>query len=195
MYNVDDIIAEIRNKTDRVSDCKKETDILVKVMMCKAYLKQTEYGKLLESYLIERLGATKITHDGDCEINGKNIEIKVSLGTKKGSFSFVQIRPDNKVDYYLLFCYDANVDAYGKIYVLFIPSNDLYSLLPEYGSYAHGTIEKNNAITADNIYNKGYEYRIEPNSNMKRGKYRRLWDILVEKYLVDLDDIVAICQS
>ena len=77
---------------------------------------------------------------GDGHKNNKNIEIKVSFGSKDGQFNIVQIRPDHNIDYYLFVGYNLFVEDLGKTYVLYIPSEELY-VTSKYGGYSHGTKE------------------------------------------------------
>ena len=64
-----------------------------------------EYGPLLEHDIknIFDIKPRINTNSGDGVINNKNIEIKVTLGDKKGGFNFVQIRPNHDIHYYLFY--------------------------------------------------------------------------------------------
>lgn len=85
-------------------------------------------GKRFEQiirFLME--GQKTISTDNDMQIDNSLFEIKgstVTKGTDK-SFSFLQIRPNQKYDYLLLsaFHYDGTIEIYK------IPKQDIYSLI------------------------------------------------------------------
>ena len=130
---------------------------------------------------------------GDGLINNKTVEIKVSLGSN-GQFNFVQLRPSHTIDYYLFLIYDvySSYSELGQIHWFLSKPNDLYKLLPKYGGYAHGTVSINGKITEENICKKGnekLEYSLRPN-NLKNGKPKELWNILIDKFSTSENDIV-----
>jgi hypothetical protein len=118
-------------------------------------------GPLIEHYMIERSGWTKLKSSqakGDACIasEGKNIEIKVSLGGERThrDFNYVQLRPHQPIDWYVLTAYYLdydNVDRLGDLYVFHVGHDDMKNLLQHHGSYAHGTIEKHGAITREDL--------------------------------------------
>ena len=104
------------------------------------------YGSLLEKYIIknynfEKNGASEC--NGDCSKNGKNIEIKASLGgAEHKKFNYVQIRLYQDIAYYIFTAYHLtleNVHEKGELYIFKIPSRDMKELVSKYGMYAHGT--------------------------------------------------------
>ena len=127
-------------------------------------------GPLIEHYMIERSGWTKLKSSqakGDACIPGtngdttsatedKNIEIKVSLGGERThrDFNYVQLRPHQPIDIYVLTAYYLdydNVDRLGDLYVFHVGHDAMKTLLQHHGSYAHGTIEKHGAITREDL--------------------------------------------
>jgi hypothetical protein len=126
-------------------------------------------GPLIEHYMIERSGWTKLKSSqakGDACIpgtkgdaafpDGKNIEIKVSLGGERThrDFNYVQLRPHQPINIYVLTAYYLdydNVDRLGDLYVFHVGHDNMKTLLQNYGSYAHGTIEKHGAITREDL--------------------------------------------
>jgi len=129
------------------------------------------YGPLLEKYIRVKYGYLKnnISEcNGDMSKNGKNLEIKTSLGGKEhNKFNFVQIRPFHKCDYYILTCYhlcDDNIDQLGKLYIFYLNNSDMIEMLLKYGQYAHGTTTQHGLITMENLLNKNktMEYSLRP---------------------------------
>ena len=156
----------------------------INVYIVKSIYHQINGGPLLETYIKNLFSLKKpinrISGDGR-SLNDKNIEIKVSLGDLKGRFNFVQIRPDHDIDYYIFMCYNVHDDELGKIYWFLCPSKQLYELLPRYGCYAHGTIQKLGKIVMTNIYGHNYEYAIRPNPVNNTS----LWNKLIELFSCD----------
>ena len=105
------------------------------MIFCKRYLSSNEFGLVFEKYIKNILNIEKSRDkvSGDGILNDKNVEIKVSLGDKKGQLNFVQIRPDHNVQYYIFICYNLFEDKIGKDYIFLFPSNRLYDLIPKYG--------------------------------------------------------------
>jgi hypothetical protein len=179
-----DIALKLRNKVCGVTRCTKEQNIVRKCLLCKYYLSSNEWSVLLEKHIKELFKISKSVNNtsGDgCSMNNLNIEIKVSLGTKDGTMNFVQLRPDHDINYYLLLAYDVSVENYGKVYWFLCKPDDLYELLPTYGGYAHGSIERLGKITKDNIKGRNCEYALRPNP-YKNGKPKQLWDLMIENY-------------
>jgi len=175
--------------------CLDETDIHRKIIMCRFYLSSNEYGPLLERYVkdIFHLNSAKDNTSGDASINGINVEIKVSLGDKTGQLSFVQLRPDHDIQYYIMLCYDLHHGELGEIAWLLADANQLYELIPEYGGYAHGTIKNLGVINSDNIYGNNHEYALRPNPTKgSHIKSRILWNLMLEKFQKNPQDIADI---
>jgi hypothetical protein len=105
---------------------------------------------------------------GDCSKDGKNSEVKVSLGgATHTKFNFVQIRPSHDCDTYILTAYHLsleNVAAEGELYVFQVPKSDMKTLVVTYGGYAHGTIKEHGKITMDSLDDEKSikEYAIRP---------------------------------
>lgn len=182
--NITEIVSSLRHPICYKNKCLSEPNLLYKCIYCKKYLLPTQWGPLLEAHIKKLFSLKKpinrMSGDGH-STNGKNVEIKVSLGDVKGSFNFVQIRPDHKIDYYIFMCYNVFDDELGKIYWFLCPSNKLYELLPKYGSYAHGTIEKFGKIEMTNMYGHNYEYALRPDPINNT----HLWDILIKLFSCD----------
>lgn len=189
--NYQEIINQLRVPFN-INLIKKEEDLLKKVILCKYYLTAPSFGPLLEAYIKTKY---KIKSAVDCVSgdgckDGKNIEIKVSLGDKQGQLNYVQIRPDHNIDYYILLAYnmyekttDSELDI-GNVYIIKIPSSDLYELIPTYGGYAHGTILKHGKITKETMYGRNLEFALRPNPNQStRTKSHRLW-LELKKFII-----------
>lgn len=185
-----EIVASLRHPICYKNKCMSECNLLYKCIYCKKYLSSNQWGPLLESHVKKLFSLKKpidhVSGDG-CSSNGKNIEIKISLGDSKGRFNFVQIRPDHNIDYYIFMCYNLSDDELGKIYWFLCPSNKLYKLLPKYGGYAHGTIQKFGKIEMANLFGHNYEYAIRPNPINNT----RLWDKLIDLFSCDEEYITA----
>jgi hypothetical protein len=112
--------------------------------------------------------------------NGKNSEIKVSLGgTIHTKFNYVQIRPLHDCDNYILTAYHLsyeNVENSGELYIFKVPNKDMKILLLSYGHYAHGTVKEHGKITSEcleDTQNKK-EFALRPSFNDK------CWKSLIE---------------
>jgi hypothetical protein len=196
IHNFEQLVLEMKNDKKYFKDlCKKETNILKKCILCKRYLNSQASSPILESYIKTKFNITKplnaISGDG-ISPKQKNIEIKVSLGSSDGQLNFVQLRPHHVIDYYLFLCYNLYEETIGKIYWFLVPSKELYELLPEYGGYAHNSLEENGKITINNIYGDNkYEYALRTNPTKEnKQKSKRLWNILIEKYNTSEEDII-----
>lgn len=191
---IKEIVVSLRKPHCYKNKCETECNILYKCVYCKKFLSSSQWGPLLEKYIKKIfLLENPIDHfSGDAlSKNGKNIEIKVSLGDTKGQFNFVQIRPDHTIDYYIFMCYNVNKDDIGKIYWFLCPSKKLYELLPIYGSYAHGTVKKLGKIKEDNIYGNNHEFALRTNPN----KNNDLWKELNSLFLCETDYIYKILND
>ena len=146
-------MSRIHHKTSIMS----EPNLKAAHVYCKLHrLSGQMTGPLIEHYMIERSGWTKLKSSqakGDAAFpDGKNIEIKVSLGGERThrDFNYVQLRPHQPIDIYVLTAYYLdydNVDRLGDLYVFHVGHDAMKTLLQHHGSYAHGTIEKHGAIT------------------------------------------------
>jgi hypothetical protein len=129
------------------------------------------YGLLLEKFIRTKFKYMKNKAEectGDCSKDGKNSEVKVSLGgATHTKFNFVQIRPSHDCDTYILTAYHLsleNVAAEGELYVFQVPKSDMKTLVVTYGGYAHGTIKEHGKITMDSLDDEKSikEYAIRP---------------------------------
>lgn len=150
------------------------------------------YGTLLQNYIIKKYNYTKLNSSeclGDCSKNGKNFEIKVSLGGKKhDKFNFVQIRISHDIHYYILVAYhisNENVNNDGELYVFKIDKNDIKHIILKYGQYAHGSKKTFGQITMDDLNDKNNikEYCLRPVFNSS------CWKELL-KYKVDEKELL-----
>lgn len=107
---------------------------------------------------------------GDASKNGNNYEIKTSIHDKKSKFNWLQIRPDHKIDFYILIGLNVYEGEMGRVYNYKVPATELYNLIHKYGGYAHGTCKIHGKITLDNFKGKNCEYalRVNPNSSGKK---------------------------
>lgn len=184
--NILSIVEFLRNKNKKhVKLIMNEKDILKKVILCKYYLSSQKWS--IQNYIKEIFNIKNpidnISGDGYTE-SKLNIEIKISLNSDK--FSFVQIRPDHNIDYYLFLVYNLYEDGLGKVYWFLIPSKELYDLIIIYGSYAHSTTKKLGKINKDNMFGKNYEYALR--FNMKH----KIWSIFTSKYNKNIEEIKEI---
>lgn len=148
------------------------------------------YGPLLEKYIIQKFNFTKNKADdcsGDCTKNGINYEIKVSLGgAHHNKFNYVQIRPSQNCDMYILTAYhlsSGNVDTLGELYIFRISKNDIKNIILLYGGYAHRTVKELGIITLESINNANdkKEYAIRSNISDK------CWNVLLQYRIDELD--------
>ena len=134
-------------------------------------LSAQQYGPLLEKFIYTKFHyaknkATECT--GDCSKDGKNYEVKVSLGGKKHrEFNFVQIRPAHTCDAYIFTAYHLcreNVDSEGELYIFKVPKATMQEILATFGAYAHGTIRQLGPITVESLNDKTTikEYALRP---------------------------------
>jgi hypothetical protein len=185
------LVKELRKNTNYVALCHEEKELIKKCLLCKSYLSPSQWGPLLEKHIKDVLKITKakdsMSGDG-CSRNKKNVEIKVSLGTSTmGQFNFVHLRPEHKLDYYIMLAYDVHHGKFGKVYWFLCPAKEIYKLIPQYGGYAHGTVAKLGKISSTNLRGKNKEYALRPHLHAQLGsKPRLLWDIMMKKFHVPL---------
>lgn len=191
------LVSSMKLATDYKTLCQNETDILKKCILCKRFLSANQWSVIMESHIKRRFNIgrpnSSVSGDGCSKINGMNVEIKVSLGDSQGQMNFVQLRPDHNIDYYLLLAYNMFESTMGKVYWFLCKADDLYELIPAFGSYAHGTIEKLGVITSDNMKGRNCEYCLRPNPlKPVDSKQRVLWDVMVGRFGVGEDDIECV---
>lgn len=134
-------------------------------------LNHSQYGNLIEHFIIEKYNFSKNTHHqhiGDCSKYNENYEIKTSIsGIKNNRFNYVHIRLSQMITYYILVAYyldKSNIEKEGEIFIFKIPKYDIYDIINNYGGYANGTIKNNGKIEIENIMCNcnTYEYAIRP---------------------------------
>jgi len=146
-------------------------------------LNPQSYGARIEKRIMTDLGAEKIKAsdgEGDIRLNGKNVEVKISLLTPVNqSLNMVQIRLFHNVDFYLCIGYDIrDITNYEKY--VFLLTHDQMEKECERACAAHGT-------KSVNEINKNVELRlqvdcVEGNETFERWK---------DQYRIDLDDMVT----
>ena len=150
-----------------------------------------QYGPLLEMYIRNKFGYTKNKAEdciGDCCKNGKNSEIKVSLGgISHKKFNFVQFRPSHDCETYILTAYhliSENVEQEGDLYIFRIPKTELEKIIVAHGGYPHRTIKEYGKITLESMNDKTSmkEYALRPTFN------DRCWKNLI-RFRVSEDEL------
>jgi len=155
---------DTQEKLRKINNVKTLTE---KCILARQFLPPTSTS--FEHIIRMDLGIDKKVDEvsGDGVKNDKNFEIKASLHAKKSKVNFVQIRPDHNIDFYLLVTYNMyENDTIGQAHIYNVPSDDMYKLISEHGSYAHGTMLKNGKIMIENMKGRNFEYclRYDPNS-------------------------------
>jgi hypothetical protein len=133
-----------------------------------------QYGPLLEKFIRIKFNYIKNKAEdctGDCSKDGKNSEVKVSLGGNNHiKFNFVQIRPSHDCDIYILTAFhltQENVETEGELFVFKVSKEDIKKIIISHGGYAHGTIKEHGAITIESLNDKKNtkEYALRPTIN------------------------------
>jgi hypothetical protein len=149
-------------------------------------LSAQQYGPILEKYIRTKFNYIKnkaASCTGDCSKDGKNSEVKVSLGgASHTKFNFVQIRPSHDCDIYILTAYNLsieNVETEGELYIFKVPKLDIKQIVANYGGYAHGTIKEHGKITINSLNDEKNinEYAIRPTINDECWKMLMLYRI------------------
>jgi hypothetical protein len=133
-----------------------------------------QYGPFLERFIRTKFNYVKNKAEdctGDCSKDGKNSEIKVSLGgATHTKFNFVQIRPSHDCETYILTAYNLsfdNADSEGELYIFKVPKEDIKKFVVSFGGYAHGTIKEHGKITMESLNDEKSkkEYALRPTIN------------------------------
>jgi len=133
-----------------------------------------QYGPLLERFIHTKFNYIKNKAEeciGDCSKDGKNYEVKVSLGgATHTKFNFVQIRPSHDCETYILTAYNLsfeNVESEGELYIFKVSKEDIKKIVVSFGGYAHGTINQHGKITIESLNDKKStkEYALRPTIN------------------------------
>jgi len=137
-------------------------------------LSAQKYGPILEKFIRIKYSYNKNKAEdciGDCNKDGKNTEIKVSLGGENHTkFNYVQIRPNHDCDTYIFTAYHLSQDnckSEGELYIFKISKSDIKNLIVSHGGYAHGTIKEHGKITIESLENDKIikEYALRPSIN------------------------------
>ena len=151
-----------------------------------------QMGPLIEFYIKEKSCMEK-NKAGDCIGDCKDRfqednEIKASGGGKNHNlYNYVQIRVNHKLHNYIFTAYYLTEDNYmngGELFIFKIKKENLYSMLNEYGAYAHGCVSKLGKITLEDLKkdNNTKEYSLRPKYGSK------LWKELI-KYRVNESEL------
>ena len=133
-----------------------------------------QYGPLLERFIRTKFNYIKNKAEdcnGDCSKDGKNSEVKVSLGgATHTKFNFVQIRPSHDCETYILTAYNLsseNVESEGELYIFKVSKEDIKKIVVSFGGYAHGTIKEHGKITIESLNDEKStkEYALRPTIN------------------------------
>ena len=185
--------AQLEPQKDHKIEILKCKDLHEVNVYCKANrLIGQQLGPLTELYLIAKCQMTKNKAAdciGDCKDKYmKDNEIKASGGGKcHNKFNYVQLRPNHKIDNYILTAYylnDDNINDLGELFIFKIKKEDMSPLIFNYGGYAHGTKVKHGEITLEDLnnVNNSKEYDLRPNYGGD------LWKELI-KYRVKESDL------
>ena len=163
------------------------------LIIAKSYLSPQSYGALLETWIKKRmdLGDKLDNLSGDASHNIKTFEIKVSIEDKIGKFNYVQLRPSHSVDAYIILNYSITLD---EVLWLYIPHNEMITMINESGGYAHGTLAVQGAITLQSIQSNSYEYCIRPNMHKPNTQAGKTWQALT-KFRVSEDKLRQILHK
>lgn len=143
-------------------------------------------GPLVENFIKVKYNMKKNNASsckGDLKHKDDNYEIKVSCGGKNhNKFNFVQLRMNHNCDYiFTAFYLDfKNIDNLGELFIFKLKKKDLKQLIKNFGSYAHGTVQKLGPITEKDLDNpkNNKEYALRPKYN------DRCWNELL-KFRID----------
>lgn len=153
-------------------DCIMEMETLkdAHVYCVIHHLSAQQFGPLLEKFIKQKFHFIKNKASeamGDCCKDGRNLEIKVSLGgSKHNKFNFVQIRPSHKCDYILTAYHlsKENIENEGELYIFQLNSDEMKNIILHFGGYAHGTLKEHGIITIESLHDETNlkEYAIRP---------------------------------
>ena len=180
-------LIDTTDKKPILEKIKNEKTLTGKCILYRRYL--TPQSTDLETICKKDLdiGNALNSTSGDGRKNRINYEIKASIHAKKSKLSYLQIRPDHDINYYIFIAYNMyENDTIGNAHIFKIPSHIVNDLIVRFGGYAHGTIAANGKITSDNIKGRNCEYSLRCNPNAKKGKSFELWNEFM-KYEVDYD--------
>jgi hypothetical protein len=161
----------IQTRLNHKKEIMKEPTLKDATIYCAINnLSAQQFGPLLEKYMNTHFNYTKNSASactGDSCKDGKNAEVKVSLGgSTHTKFNYVQLRPSHNCDLYILTAFylcDENADEGGKLFIFRIPKEDMKNIIVAHGGYAHGAIKQHGRITYESVSIKdNKEYAIRP---------------------------------
>ena len=136
---LNDMVIKMRNKnkiqkTEILKKIQSAKNLTEKCILSRNFLspQSTDFEKIIKKDLL--IDTIPLGKQGDGIKNNLIYEIKTSIHSKTSKLNFVQIRPDNKIDYYLLIGYDIYHNILGKSYIFKIPSEDFYKIVIKFGS-------------------------------------------------------------
>ena len=122
------------------------------IIDCYINLTPQSYGGKINKRIIKEINALSVSprlDKGDCITkNGKFIEIKASFLSTTETWNFIQIRPHQKIDYYIFLIID-NINSFTEKLII-IDENDITKFKLH---SIHGT-------KTSNVDNKNIEYKI-----------------------------------
>jgi hypothetical protein len=170
-----------KTKQEIINEINSQPTLTGKCILARKYLtpQSTDTEKICKQDL--DIGPCLNTTSGDGQKNGINYEIKISIHAKNSQVNFVQIRVDHDIQFYILIVYNMYENNHiGKAYIFKVPSENLYHMVVNYGTYAHGTNGVNGPITMDTLYGRNLEYALRCNPNATSGKYAQIWNELLQ---------------
>lgn len=194
MYDIEALLLALQTDTEDAKEQIRESDNPRSAcIIAKSFLTAQSYGSILETWIKKHLSLdAKLDNlSGDASLNQKTFEIKVSISDSKGGFNYVQLRPSHKLDAYIILNYSIELD---KVVWLYIPAEDMHTLIHKYGGYAHGTLRANGPITMESIKNGGYEYAIRPSMLKPTTKPGKAWEE-IKNYEITEDGLRQILHS
>ena len=173
-YNLPEIVKlmklrETKDKKPILEQIRNEKTLTGKCILSREYLspQSTDLQTICKKDLC--IGDALDSTSGDGHKNGINYEIKASIHASKSKINFVQIRPDHKINYYILIAYNMyENDTMGNAHIFKIPSRIVHELIVRFGGYAHGTCTVLGKITSDNIKGRNCEYALRYDPNAKK---------------------------
>lgn len=163
------------NKIDHKKIILRQKTLKLAHIYCKINNLNNITGNLIELYIKEKFNMNKINSSiscGDLKKNDTNYEIKVSNGGKSNNkFNYVQIRFNHDCEYILTAYYlcKNNLNNNGELFIFKLNKENMKKLVSEFGSYAHGTINKLGKISFDDINKEDNtkEYALRPKYDSK----------------------------
>lgn len=98
---------------------------------------------IIEDYIIHRVGGKKVSASDDkgdyVTSDGKYVEVKISTSNKDNKLNIRQIRPWQKVDYYLCGFVDENDINHSRLY--YLTKDEMVGEVNKCGKTMHGTVK------------------------------------------------------